>query len=282
MPALISRTGYTGEDGFEVYLHPDHAGDVWDAILKAGQPHGILPAGLGARDTLRLEACLALYGNDIDDAHTPWEANLGWIVKMKKGDFQGRDALAKQKEAGVPRKLVGFEVTGRGIARHGYPARGGRRLGRGDVRNADSRRSASPSASRTSRRGEVRAGHGADDRRARPRRPGRRRSDAVLQAQVAFPLQEKDMSAYPDDRRYTRSHEWIRVDGDVGTIGISDHAQKELGEIVFVELPDTGEIFDAGQEFGTIESVKAVSEIFLPVAGEILETTRFSPTSPAP
>lgn len=82
------------------------------------------------------------------------------------------------------------------------------------------------------------------------------------------------MSAYPDDRRYTRSHEWIRVDGDVGTIGISDHAQKELGEIVFVDLPDTGEIFDAGQEFGTIESVKAVSEVFLPVAGEILETNK--------
>jgi aminomethyltransferase len=121
VPVLLSRTGYTGEDGFEVYLHPDHAGDVWDAILKAGQPHGILPAGLGARDTLRLEACLALYGNDIDDTHTPWEANLGWIVKMKKGDFSGREALAKLKEAGVTRKLVGFEVTGRGIARHGYP-----------------------------------------------------------------------------------------------------------------------------------------------------------------
>ncbi len=79
------------------------------------------------------------------------------------------------------------------------------------------------------------------------------------------------MSVYPDDRRYSRSHEWIRVDGDVGTIGISDHAQKELGEVVFVDMPDVGEIFDAGQEFGTIESVKAVSELFLPVAGEIIE-----------
>ncbi|HEX7616383.1 MAG TPA: glycine cleavage system aminomethyltransferase GcvT [Thermoanaerobaculia bacterium] len=121
VPALVSRTGYTGEDGFEVYLHPDHAGDVWDAILRSGGPYGILPAGLGARDTLRLEAALALYGNDIDDEHTPWEANLGWIVKMKKGDFTGREALAKQKEAGVVRRLAGFEVTGRGIGRHGYP-----------------------------------------------------------------------------------------------------------------------------------------------------------------
>ncbi|MGA7991270.1 MAG: glycine cleavage system aminomethyltransferase GcvT [Thermoanaerobaculia bacterium] len=125
VPAILSRTGYTGEDGFEVYLHTDRAGDVWDAILAAGRPHGILPAGLGARDTLRLEACLALYGNDIDDEHTPWEANLGWIVKMKKGDFAGREALAKQKEAGLARKLVGFEVTGRGIARHGYAVQTG-------------------------------------------------------------------------------------------------------------------------------------------------------------
>jgi aminomethyltransferase len=118
--ALVSRTGYTGEDGFEVYVHSDRAGAVWDAILEAGRPHGVIPAGLGARDTLRLEATLALYGNDIDDEHTPWEANLGWIVKMKKGDFTGREALAKQKEAGITRRLVGFEVTGRGIARHGY------------------------------------------------------------------------------------------------------------------------------------------------------------------
>jgi aminomethyltransferase len=121
VPALLSRTGYTGEDGFEVYLHSDRAGAVWDAILEAGRPHGVIPTGLGARDTLRLEATLALYGNDIDDEHTPWEANLGWIVKMKKGDFTGRDALAKQKEAGITRRLVGFEVTGRGIARHGFP-----------------------------------------------------------------------------------------------------------------------------------------------------------------
>ena len=118
--AFVSRTGYTGEDGFEIYLHPNHAGEVWDAILEAGRADGVLPAGLGARDTLRLEAALALYGNDIDDTTTAWEANLGWIVKMKKGDFIGREALAKQKEAGVTRRLAGFEVTGRGIARHGY------------------------------------------------------------------------------------------------------------------------------------------------------------------
>ncbi len=117
---IVSRTGYTGEDGFEIYGPADAAPKIWNALIEAGTPKGLLPAGLGARDTLRLEAKLALYGNDIDDTVTPWEADLGWIVKMKKGDFVGRDALAKQKEQGLTKKLAGFFVDGRGIARHGY------------------------------------------------------------------------------------------------------------------------------------------------------------------
>jgi aminomethyltransferase len=121
-PALVSRTGYTGEDGFEIYLQPAAAPKVMRRLLEEGRGLGILPCGLGARDTLRLEAKMALYGNDIDETVTPWEADLGWVVKMQKGDFVGRDALARQKEAGVPRKLVGFEMIDRGIARHGYPA----------------------------------------------------------------------------------------------------------------------------------------------------------------
>ena len=120
IPSIVSRTGYTGEYGFEVYCPPEAAVEIWDAILASGRPHGLIPAGLGARDTLRLEAKMALYGNDIDDTTTPWEADLGWIVKMKKGDFIGRAALEQQKAAGITRKLVGFEVTGRGIARHGH------------------------------------------------------------------------------------------------------------------------------------------------------------------
>ncbi|MCA1580328.1 MAG: glycine cleavage system aminomethyltransferase GcvT [Acidobacteria bacterium] len=121
-PALVSRTGYTGEDGFELYLAPEAAEPVMRALLDLGRSEGLLPCGLGARDTLRLEAKMALYGNDIDDTVTPWEADLGWIVKMEKGDFIGRDALAEQKAAGVSRKLAGFEMVDRGIARHGYPA----------------------------------------------------------------------------------------------------------------------------------------------------------------
>jgi len=122
-PALVSRTGYTGEDGFEIYLPPESAASVFRSLLEEGRGDGATPCGLGARDTLRLEARMALYGNDIDETVTPWEADLGWIVKMKKGDFQGREALARQKAEGIPRKLVGFEMVDRGIARHGHPAR---------------------------------------------------------------------------------------------------------------------------------------------------------------
>jgi aminomethyltransferase len=115
---LISRTGYTGEDGFELYFPNENAAAVWNAILERGD---VMPAGLGARDTLRLEMGMALYGNDIDDTVTPLEANLQWLVKMKKGDFVGRDALARQKEQGIQRKLIGFTTTERSFPRHGYP-----------------------------------------------------------------------------------------------------------------------------------------------------------------
>ena len=119
MHSLISRTGYTGEDGFELYFDPRFAQPIWDALMKSGK---VSPAGLGARDTLRLEMGMALYGNDIDDTVTPLEANLGWLTKLNKGEFTGRAALQQQKEKGLPRKLVGFTVDdGRSIARHGYP-----------------------------------------------------------------------------------------------------------------------------------------------------------------
>ena len=120
MHSLISRTGYTGEDGFELYFDPRFAEPIWNLLVGTGK---VTPAGLGARDTLRLEMGMALYGNDIDDTVTPLEANLGWLTKINKGDFVGREALVKQKEKGLTRRLVGFTVDdGRSIARHGYPA----------------------------------------------------------------------------------------------------------------------------------------------------------------
>src|SRR6266478_2513920 len=124
---IVARTGYTGEDGFEVFVPPAGARRLWDALLEKG----VVPCGLGARDSLRLEVAYRLYGNDMDEDHTPLEAGLGWIVKLDKpGGFIGSDALVRQKQEGLKRRLAGFKLTGKGIARHGYPAlSGGERVG---------------------------------------------------------------------------------------------------------------------------------------------------------
>jgi len=116
--AIVSRTGYTGEDGFEIYVAPSEGPRIFKKLLETKQ---VTPCGLGARDTLRLEAKMALYGNDIDHSTTPLEADLGWIVKLEKGEFMGRDVLERERAEGPRRRLVGFEMVDRGIARHGYP-----------------------------------------------------------------------------------------------------------------------------------------------------------------
>jgi aminomethyltransferase len=122
VPALIARTGYTGEDGFEVFVDVLRVHEVWDAMFAGGQPHGLVPVGLGARDTLRLEAGMPLYGNELGRDTTPYEAGLGRVVKLgKPGDFVGRAALEKVSREGTSRKLVGLVLRDRGIARHGYP-----------------------------------------------------------------------------------------------------------------------------------------------------------------
>jgi aminomethyltransferase len=122
IPALVARTGYTGEDGFEVFVDTARAGELWDAMIAAGRDRGLAPIGLGARDTLRLEAGMPLYGNELDRSTNPFEANLGRVVKLDKpGDFVGRAALEKVARDGVARRLVGLVMRGRGIARHGYP-----------------------------------------------------------------------------------------------------------------------------------------------------------------
>ena len=134
VPAIISRTGYTGEDGFEVYAAAEQAEQLWNKILEVGKygaEYGVQPCGLAARNTLRLEAGMCLYGHEIDDTTTLLEANLGWICKLNKGDFIGRETLQKQKDEGIKRKLIGFEVTDRGIARDGQEILiDGRRVGK--------------------------------------------------------------------------------------------------------------------------------------------------------
>jgi aminomethyltransferase len=121
VPATLSRTGYTGEDGFELYVPAGEAAPLWRRLLEEGSGEGLLPAGLGCRDSLRLEMGYALYGNDLDAGTTPLEAGLGWVVKLDKGEFVGRDALARQKAEGVGRRLVGFRLRERGFPRAGYP-----------------------------------------------------------------------------------------------------------------------------------------------------------------
>ena len=125
-PVLLSRTGYTGEDGFELYVAPDRACALWDDLLAAGGEHGLVAAGLGARDSLRLEAGMALYGHEIDRSTNPWEAGLGWTVRLKSGPFLGSEALVRLKNAGPSRRLVGVELDGRGpVPRQGHPLRVG-------------------------------------------------------------------------------------------------------------------------------------------------------------
>jgi aminomethyltransferase len=121
-PARIARTGYTGEDGFEIYIPPEQGERIWNHVMEAGAEFGIRPCGLGARNTLRLEAKMALYGHEIDASINPFEADLAWIVKLDKGEFQGAEALVKARDD-VRRKLAGFEMRGRGIARDGYEVR---------------------------------------------------------------------------------------------------------------------------------------------------------------
>ena len=116
---IISATGYTGSGGFELYVSNDQVEKLWHDVIEAGAEFGLIPAGLGARDTLRLEMGMCLYGNDIDDSTSPLEAGLGWITKFTK-DFVSSDTFAQQKEQGVHQKLVGFEMIDRGIPRHGY------------------------------------------------------------------------------------------------------------------------------------------------------------------
>lgn len=118
---LVARTGYTGEDGFELYCSSAHAAELWSALLQAGAAEGLVPAGLGARDTLRLEMAFPLYGHELDETTTPLEAGLSWVVKFSKGDFLGRSVLSQQKEHGLERKLVGLIMLEPGIARAGYP-----------------------------------------------------------------------------------------------------------------------------------------------------------------
>ena len=184
VPVWIARTGYTGEDGFELFCDAQDAPALWDRLLDAASAAGGKPVGLGARDTLRLEARLPLYGNDLDDETTPLEAGLGWVVKLDGDDFIGRDALRAQQAAGVTRKLTGFVMTERGIARHGYAIfdADGAAVGHGHLGRTRADAGEEHRHGICPHRGSSVAGNEAFDRL--PRQAGRRRGGqrSVLQA----------------------------------------------------------------------------------------------------
>ena len=271
VPALVSRTGYTGEDGFEVYCRPEDAERVFRGAARGGRGRGRRCRAASARATRC--ASRRRWRSTATTSTTPsrrWEADLGWIVKMDKGDFLGRDALARAEGSRACRaSSSASRWSTAGIARHGYPAKTPAGPGRRDVRHAlaDARQADRPRAA--AGRGRGRRAPSSTSTSA-----GARRAARVVPTPF-YKRPKKEVTAVnPDDLHYAESHEWVRVDGDIGTIGITDHAQKQLGEIVYLELPEVGHVFDADDEFGTVESVKAVSELFTPVSGEVVEVNK--------
>ena len=270
VPALLARTGYTGEDGFELFVAWQDGVAVWDTLMAAGGASGLVPVGLGARDTLRLEAGMPLYGQELDRETTPFEAGLGRVVKLDKaGDFVGRAALEAAKDR--PRKaLVGMRITGRGIARTGYPVY----------------LPAAPEPVRRYYQWDRLADAGFSDRdgvraRAIETRPDRRskwesgpsappRKWCHCRSTAGRPESRRRTVDVPEKLKYSAEHEWLAVDGKTGTVGITAFAVEQIGDIVFVELPAIGSTVEATKAFGVIESVKAVSELFAPASGKVV------------
>ena len=260
--AAVSRTGYTGEDGFEIYVDATDAPGLWDALLEAGAGEGMIPCGLGARDTLRLEAGLRLYGQDMDDDTDPYSCGLGWTVKLDKGEFIGSAALAGIDPSKPPRRFVGIELQGRAIARHGQRVLAGGE-GRGGHQR-DLQLHAGPLDRHRLAGWRYPDRRGSFHRHQRHPRRGNGGASALLSPPQGS-LNVADLSKY----RFTASHEWVRIEGSTATVGISDHAQSELGDVIFIELPAVGAVLKAGAKFGAIESVKAASDLYSPVGGTV-------------
>ena len=274
---VVARTGYTGEDGVELFCAWDDAVALWDALLSAGSDAGIEPIGLGARDTLRLDARLSLYGNEIDETTNPLEAGLGWVVKFDKPDFIGKAALVRTQRARSGTDLGRLRDD---RPRHRAPRLPAVRRRRQRVRGMHlGRPLAHPGQEHRSRLCPSRV------ERDRQRAPGRLprqkdprtdREDSLLQAQVNGQSAEETNSTMSspkevkEDRKYTKDHEWARTEGSELLVGITAFAVDALGDITLVSLDvKVGDSVSAGKTFGTIESVKTLSDLFAPVSGKI-------------
>ena len=255
---MVARTGYTGELGVELCCAEDDVVALWDAVLA----RGVTPCGLGARDTLRLEVCFPLHGNDISTETDAISAGLGWACALDT-EFTGVDALRRIKEEGPERRLVPFVMEERAVPRQGMPIEGG-----GEVTSGTH----SPMLDLGIGMGYVPATSAAPDselvdRRAREAAARPSREEADLPEGGLVPAAE----SYPDDLRYHPEHDWARVDGEEATLGITWFAQDSLGELVHYEAPEVGSTVTKDASYGEVESVKAVSDIIAPLSGEVLE-----------
>ena len=262
---IVSRTGYTGEDGFEIYASAEYINECWDKLIAAG----IKPCGLGCRDTLRFEVGLPLYGDELSEDITPIMAGLGIFVKLDKDEFIGKEALAKQKAEGAPQKLVGIELNDKAIPRHGYAVLNMEGETIGEVTTGYHTISTDKSVCMAL----------IDAQYAK--------LDTDLQIQIrkkVFPgkwsknnsiiktIKNKyNMAKVIEGLYYSESHEYVRVEGNFGFIGITDYAQNALGNVVYVDLPEVDDEVTAGEEFGAVESVKAASDLISPVSGTVVE-----------
>ena len=284
---FVSRSGYTGEDGFEISVPADHAETLVQALLENSD---VLPIGLGARDSLRLEAGLCLYGHDIDTTTTPVEGALEWSIQKSRrnggaraGGFPGADKILKQLENGAPRRRVGLKAEGRAPVREGAslfaddrcePKRSARspqaasaRASMHRWRWAICRHRSPPSAPLSSPKCAV-----SDCRCRSPPRPS---FPTLTNAELAN-ARGSFMTTL-----YTSDHEWLHIEGDVATIGVTDYAQSQLGDVVFVELPKVGRSLKKAEAAAVVESVKAASDVYAPISGEVLEVNDALAAEPA-
>ncbi|HIE71188.1 MAG TPA: glycine cleavage system protein GcvH, partial [Planctomycetes bacterium] len=272
--------GYTGEDGFEAYVPSGHEPKVWDAFLKAGEAHGLTAIGLGARDTLRHEAGMPLYGHEINETTNPLEANLSWAVKMNH-DFVGKEALERVTAAGgTGRKLVGLITHSKRCPREGYPiASNGKTIGAvcsGSISPTLSK-SGTPTNIATAYVETEFAAIGTElqfvvrDKASPPCRSTSAPASTLSISPITSSSSPRTLMR-PDDLKFQKSHEWCRVEGETATIGISDYAVSHLNDLVFLDLPAVGATVTIGESFGEIESVKAVSSLYSPVTGEVIES----------
>ncbi|MFO0926185.1 MAG: glycine cleavage system aminomethyltransferase GcvT [Gemmataceae bacterium] len=270
---LVSRTGYTGEDGLEIALPAALGPALADELVS----RGAVPCGLGARDTLRLEAAMPLYGHELTEETDPLQAGLGWAVKLDKGDFVGKTALLERQRDTARPVRVGLEIDGKRAAREGAAVlTGDTPIGRvtsGTITPTLNRPIAmayvQPAASAPGTAVAVEVGKGPSPRAwSSCRSTGGRRGDG---RDADWFGRDRGMVMDPSKLRYTKSHEWVFLEKNVVTIGISKFAADQLTDITYIELPDVGDHVFAGQEFGEIETVKAVSDLYSPVDGEVIE-----------